>query len=86
MISGWSSVWSSVSCSSNTARRFRESAVASTLSNDRRRGIVKAVLLPHGFLVRTSNRPEGFSLAGQQKVHHALRIEATGINPESDVR
>ena len=37
-------------------------------------------------LVRTPCRPEGLSLAVQQKIHHALRGEATGINPESNVR
>lgn len=36
--------------------------------------------------MRTRCRPEGLSLAVQQKIHHALRVEGTGINPESDVR
>src|SRR5580658_1497551 len=30
--------------------------------------------------------PGRFSPAVEQKIHHAVRIEAAGINPESDVR
>ena len=31
-------------------------------------------------------RPGGFGPAVQQKIHHALRVEAARINPESNVR
>ena len=30
--------------------------------------------------------PDSFSPAVKQKIHHTLRIEATGINPEPNVR
>ena len=37
--------------------------------------------------VRTDGyHPDSFSLAVKQKIHHTLRIEAAGINPESNVR